>query len=111
MNMRYAQWKELRYCDRASSDCILVLITLQECTSMSVTGKKQKQGVDELERHSGVYRDKSSNATDEEGDSTRKSLTRSDSPLDELLQGRVCREPHSRVGSLSHHLRRVRKDS
>ena len=29
VNMRYAQWKELRYCDRASKDCMRVLTTLK----------------------------------------------------------------------------------
>jgi len=27
VKMRYAQWNELRYCDRASNDCMRVLIT------------------------------------------------------------------------------------
>jgi hypothetical protein len=29
VNIRYAQWNALRYCVRASNDCILVLTTLQ----------------------------------------------------------------------------------
>lgn len=32
VNMRYAQWNELRYCDRASKDCIRVLMTLKSPT-------------------------------------------------------------------------------
>jgi hypothetical protein len=48
VNMRYAQWKELRYCDRASKDCMRVLMTLKGLTATKSRKKKHFNKTDLL---------------------------------------------------------------
>lgn len=60
-----------------------------------------------LERHSCVHRNETRNSTDSERYAAREGcpLTQAHVALDELLERRVGCESHSRVSTLTHHLR------
>lgn len=63
-----------------------------------------KEGRLILERHSGVHRNETGNASDTKRNGTRQRLTRPCSPLDKLFEGSICGEADSGVGPLAHHL-------
>lgn len=103
VKIRYAQWNELRYCARASSDCIRVLITLARQRKYEIV--VQRRGLNHaLERHGGVYGDEASNRADGERDATGQRLSCARAALYGLLERSVRREADGRIGTLPHHL-------
>lgn len=103
VKIRYAQWKELRYCARASSDCMRVLITLVNERIYAIVMRRREKN-HALEGHSGVHGDEAGNRADAERDATRQCLSRARAALDGLLERGVRREADGRIGALSHHL-------
>jgi hypothetical protein len=106
VKMRYAQWNELRYCARASSDCMRVLITLTtNIDTVRLSPLCCYDRTDALKRHRGVHGHETRNCAHAEGDAAGQGLPRSRAALHELLERRVCREANGRISTLPHHLR------
>lgn len=109
VNIRYAQWNELRYCARASRDCIRVLITLPE-KSVNITRERRRRHwsrKDSLKRHSSIHSDQPRNPSNAKRDRARQGLARArgNGALYELFERRVRREADSWISALAHHLR------
>lgn len=98
--IRYAQWKEFRYCVRASSACIRVLITLSAASASALPVMSGRL----LEWHGRVDGHKARDGADAKGDARGEVLPRARLTLDELLQSGICRKADGGVCALAHNL-------